>query len=307
MRRIIAITVAILLGLASEGWAANIQFACGGIRKLNTILQFLKPGDVLVVSGTCNENVVIGWNVNDITLDGQNTATIHAVAAAGGHTVDVRGRGITIQNFTIVGVPGNVGAGIFVHDAGQARITGNTITGNGDSGIHVTRNGSARILGNTIQGNALEGIFANHNSAVEIGDGASPNVITGNGFSGGNGIHITRSSSARVITNTISNNGPGSGVLVLRGAQADISDNTIDQNVGNGLTVGQNSTVLLGRPGANSPTANPNRTTSGSENVGYGLDCQSGSVVLGRLGTLNGDGGQVNNDGSCIVTLADFP
>ena len=37
----------------------------------------VKPGDTLLVSGTCNENIDLGEEVHGITLDGQGTATIN--------------------------------------------------------------------------------------------------------------------------------------------------------------------------------------------------------------------------------------
>ncbi len=44
----------------------------------------LKPGDTLLVTGTCKENVVISSDILRITLDGQGKATI----AAPGNTMD---------------------------------------------------------------------------------------------------------------------------------------------------------------------------------------------------------------------------
>ncbi len=58
------------------------------------------PGDVIEVSGTCNERVRINETVNNITLDDQGMATINGGSST---VVRVEGRGITIRGFTITG------------------------------------------------------------------------------------------------------------------------------------------------------------------------------------------------------------
>lgn len=65
--------------------------------------------------------IVLGQEVDRITLDGQGTATINGDPSA--FTVTVRGRGITIRGFTITGGL----QGIAVLDGGSAVIDGNTI------------------------------------------------------------------------------------------------------------------------------------------------------------------------------------
>ena len=118
---------------------------CGPEQTIGRAIKRLKPGDTLVVSGTCDENVDIGQEVARITLDGQGTASINAAPTAFG--VTVRGRGITIRGFTITG-----GAqGIAVLDGGAAVIDGNTIQGAVMNGITVFRDSTANIMNNTIQ------------------------------------------------------------------------------------------------------------------------------------------------------------
>ena len=48
---------------------------CGPEKTIGQAIKRLKPGDTLLVSGTCNENVDIGEEVHRITLDGQGTAS----------------------------------------------------------------------------------------------------------------------------------------------------------------------------------------------------------------------------------------
>jgi hypothetical protein len=70
---------------------------------------------------------------------------------------------------------------------------------------------------------------------------------------GGDGIGVLRGS---ICCNTISNN-LGGAIGVARGAQADIANNAIDQNAADGITVGDMSTVTLGRnSGRRRPSGN---------------------------------------------------
>ncbi|MBI2987513.1 MAG: right-handed parallel beta-helix repeat-containing protein, partial [Deltaproteobacteria bacterium] len=101
--------------------------------------------DILLVSGTCNENIVIRDDVLRIPLDGQGTATISGPDATL-DTIDVRGRGITIRGFNVTG--GRDGIRIF-RGGTAANIDGNSIQSTGRNGISVSRNSSASITNNT--------------------------------------------------------------------------------------------------------------------------------------------------------------
>jgi len=59
----------------SLGEAATIQVDCSSA-SLQAAIEKAKSGDTLLVSGTCNENLVIPEDVQKITLDGQGKATI---------------------------------------------------------------------------------------------------------------------------------------------------------------------------------------------------------------------------------------
>ena len=70
-------TLGLLLSV-SISESASDQLACGSQRTISEVLRQLNPGDTLLVSGACNENVVIPEEVVNVTLDGQGTATINA-------------------------------------------------------------------------------------------------------------------------------------------------------------------------------------------------------------------------------------
>jgi parallel beta-helix repeat protein len=264
---------------------------CDAAQTIQAALKDLIPGDTLLVSGTCNENVVVEEHVQNITLDGQGSATINSPDATK-RTVDIRGRGITIKGSTVTGGSN----GIFVSDGGTVSIDGNIIQGNGSDGIQVARHSFAQIVNNTIQSNAGDGIRINDHSNGRIGfvtgsdTVASPNTIQMNG---GSGISVLRSSNARIVGNTISNNSRG-GVSVSRVSSGDLSSNTIDSNTGDGIVVTQNSGVNLGNDSGTGIFDLPNSTTA--NNTGVGIKCRINSYADGRLGSLNGTGGATNFD-----------
>lgn len=277
--------------------AKTVKLACSANKTLNNTIPKLKPGDVLVVSGTCNENVLIQPNINRITIDGQNLATINGADPAE-TTLRIRGHDITVRNLTITG--GNNGIRIQLSTA--ALIDGVTVDNSGGTGIAVQGSSFARIVNSTIQNNPGNGISVTENSSARIGflanndTVASPNTITGNN----RGIAVSESSTAVIIGNTISNN-TSDGILVNTVSHADIASNTIDANGENGINFGRNSGVDLGADTGTTIFELPNSTTVGSENGDFGLRCFINSYADRRLGTLNGlSGAKDAFVGGCI-------
>jgi len=68
--RSLIVLPAFLWILSSVGEAATLQVDCSS-GTLQAALEKAKPGDTLLVSGTCKENLVIYEEVARITLDGQ--------------------------------------------------------------------------------------------------------------------------------------------------------------------------------------------------------------------------------------------
>jgi hypothetical protein len=252
---------------------------CDAGETIQNALANLIPGDTLKVSGTCNENVTIREELERITLDGQGTATINGPDSTR-NTAQVRGRGITIQGFTITGgnscinisrggtatidsnlIQNAAGLhGISIDSASSATIINNMIKTNAVHGIQLTAGASANIgfragnavaSPNTIQNNLTFGINLSDASSARI-DG---NLITGNGNAG---INVSESSSARIgfsgpagsltAANTIKNNGNG-GIRVLDAAHAGIEGNVIENNTGTGILVDISSSSEIGARG----------------------------------------------------------
>ncbi len=280
----------------ASGEAETITLTCSPTATIGEVLKNLKPGDVLLLSGICNEHAVIPERLQNITLDGQGKATINGPDSRR-NTVVVGGRGITLKRFNITGGR----SGIAVARGGSVLIDGNTITNTGNHGIGLHEHSSARIVNNAIQSNPGFGILVEEGSFARIGfllvpDAApSPNTIQDNR---GGGIRVRFSSMARVVGNTISSNA-GNGVEVTESSHASIDGNTINGNGRDGILVSGNSgvTMALG-PGIFSK---PNSTTT--NNSGFGIRCEIGGYIAGRIGTLNGNSGTKDLTGGCLDRL----
>jgi parallel beta-helix repeat protein len=265
---------------------------------LQRAIDRARPGDTIMVRGTCNENLTIPVGKDLITLDGGGTATINGPDATL-HTVQVRGRGITITRLTITGGREGINAG----RGATLVIDGNTIENTGRNGITLGAFASANIANNTIQNNPNSGIVITGNAFAFVGfltaddTIASPNVIRHNGI---HGINLQLSSSARIVGNTISDN-LRNGVNVVQASQANVSDNTIDANGQNGIFVTENSGVNLGSDTGVGIFEAPNRTTA--NNGLRGISCRVGGYGNGRIGTLNGNSGPKDFGTSCVDSV----
>lgn len=291
---------AVLWLLPTAGRTATITVNCPSV-SLQAAIDKAKPGDTFLVSGDCNENLLIPEEILKITLDGQGKATITGRDKAK-DTFLIYGRGVTIKGFTISGGRD----GIMIIGGGTALVDRNTLQNAGRFGIYVTQHSSARIVNNTIQNNPLNGISVSGNAFAYIGflgylelmdKTTSPNIIQSNGR---HGIHVHRNAYARIAGNTISNN-KQYGIEVLGVSHAQIGGNTIDGNGGDGIFVSENSQVNLGSVKGTGILDVPNATTS--PNAGVGIRCSLISSAAGRLGTLKGNKGAKDFDPSCADSL----
>ncbi|MBK9673889.1 MAG: right-handed parallel beta-helix repeat-containing protein [Betaproteobacteria bacterium] len=288
------------LSLGAPARAGTLTVNCPG-DSLQAAVELAVAGDTIQVTGTCTESVLIRNEQVRIALDGQNVATISPTSGHAAFTV--RGKGITIRNFTITGGPG---AGIWVNRGSNAVITQNHIYAMGGNGITVNQLSFAVIRNNNIHDNAGDGIAISETSDSRIGfdqnydTAASPNTIQGNG---GRGITVSGSSKARIVGNTITGN-VGDGIGVFRNAQADIAGNTLNSNGGSGVSVGFNGGVQLGEDNPSTFFDQPNITTA--KNFDYGILCTLGAYVRGHLGNTNQIDGalaQTNLSASCPNSL----
>ena len=74
--------------------AATVSVDCDAGNTITSALGNVKPGDTVLVSGTCKEQVSIAPEIVRITMDGQRKTTIQhpGGATASPHAVYIRGR-----------------------------------------------------------------------------------------------------------------------------------------------------------------------------------------------------------------------
>jgi parallel beta-helix repeat protein len=292
---IMTFIVLLFLGLTPKIAATTVNVDCNKGGAVGPILSKLKPGDVVLVHGTCQENILIQPELQRIALDGQRKATIKA-ADARRPAIQVLGREVTIKGFTVTG--GSFG--IAINRGATAVIDNNTIEHAAVAGLEVSHNSFARVISNTIQNNEGMGIMVLGSTSVHIGVWYTddkvprPNVIQNNK---GDGIQVLRSSTARIIGNTLSGNGRN-GLTVQQASHADVAGNIFNGNGEHGILVMGNSGVNLA-DSAMRLFVQPNTTTT--MNGLFGIRCEVGAYVEGALGSLNGRSGVKDmSDTSCI-------
>lgn len=287
--------LAVELAAAQQMNAATVNVDCNTGGAVGPILSNLKPGGVVLVHGTCRENILIQVELQRITIDGQGKATINA-PDSNQPAIQILGREVIIKGFTVAGGL----FGIAINRGATAIIDHNTIQNAAHSGIEVSQNSFGRIINNSIQHNAQHGILILGSSSAHIGvlrtddKVPSPNVIQNNGA---DGIWVLRASTARIIGNTLSGN-RRNGLTVQQASHADVAGNVFNSNGECGIRVGDNSGVNL----ADSVMRlfeRPNTTTT--PNGLFGIRCEVGAYVEGPLGSLRGTRGVKDmSDTSCI-------
>lgn len=294
---IVTFVVLIFLGLTATTkiGATTLNVDCNKGGAVGSILNRLKPGDVVLVHGTCRENILIQPELQRITLDGQGKATIKA-ADARRPAIQVLGREVTIKGFSVIG--GSFG--IAINRGATAVVDTNTIHDAANAGLEVSHSSFARIVNNTIQYNTQHGILVLGSSSVHIGvwytddKVPQPNLIQNNGA---DGIQVLRSSTARIIGNTLRGN-RRNGLTVQQVSHADVAGNVFNDNGQHGILVAGNSGVNLA-DSAMRLFVQPNTTTA--PNALFGIRCEVGAYVEGPLASLSGRSGVKDmSDTSCI-------
>src|SRR5262249_1227895 len=265
--------------------AATVNVDCNNGGAVAPALATLKPEDVLVVHGTCRENIVVPADLHDVIIEGQSKATINAPDARR-PAIQVLGREITIKGLTVSGGQ----FGIAINRGATAIVESNTIENATLTGLEVSQNSFARIVKNTIRNNQQNGIFVLGSSSAHIGVMQTgdrvpqPNVVENNGR---DGIVVLRSSTARIIGNTLSGN-KRRGVTFQQLSHADVAGNVFNGNGEHGIRVTGNSGVNLA-DSAMRVFEQPN--TTASHNGKFGVRCEVGAYVEGPLGSLAGSSG----------------
>ena len=232
-------------------------------KTIGQALEEANPGDIIQVSGTCNETVLI---IKDgITLDGGGTTIIDGggplksvIAVDGAQRVTIQGltaqngeHGIVIRRgaaaiLVDVTATGNAEVGIFIIDNATARFKGTIVSkDNGDDGIAMFRGGNAFFDAVTVQltGNGGAGLnfFTNGHGAIQ-----NSTLDISNNTSDGMRAHL--GSAVRVLNSTITLDHNGArGLLVSRSTAVDVRTSTITatNNTTDGIGVFNGSSLLL--------------------------------------------------------------
>ena len=239
---------------ASGGGAAH-AVDCGAGDTIADAMAQAQPGDTIMLTGTCSENVVV--TTDDLTLDGGGSAVIDG-AGIDRWGIDVTGRqrvtlkGLTVANAHAIGITITEASGVWMEDVTVRNTRRNAAADVDGTGIFVG-NGSSLMLAGAIAANDNTG----HGILVwEGGDAALLGNHTPRGRllppasleanrNGENGIFIAASSSLLAISSVAANttlhakNNTYGGIGVLQSSSLIVigADIEATNNGGSGLDV----------------------------------------------------------------------
>ena len=242
--------------LVAAAQAETLRVNCNSKKGLTHISQAInilqhdasQGSSTILVSGTCNENVVI-QSLDNLTLTAQGGASINDSSGGNADVLDiVDSRRVSVNGFTINGGANGVGC----LDASQCRFSGNTVQGSANYGV-VVNESQATFNGDTLQNHGGRGLSViDHGTADAFGisvhgngDGIVLNsgayVVIGNSTIQNNqrfGIFASNHSTVRCLPCTITNNS-NDGVRLQKASEGafDFGGNTITSNGGAGVTL----------------------------------------------------------------------
>lgn len=314
-RKLLAIAAAILVsGLSTSAFAMDaitLPVDCGHGQTITKALNFtdlLHRPLVLVVRGTCNENVTI--DRDDVTLQGdpRTGATINGPSA--GSAITVRASRVILDRLTVRGgnpsgiallgrsdvdisncdVQGAVSHGINVAGNSSVNITNCSIQYNGRSGVGIPQ-GSVAITNSQIAFNSGNGVRVRGNSSLTVTGGAiSSNAWSGIDMESGSGV-IGGATITANGTNAALPEGSRLGVLALA-SYVQINNSSITNNTGGGVTVVQGGSLSL---------YNSTVTGNGSQGVFLYLGA-TGNLAGGTISGNNGNGVSVMVNSTAQIT-----
>ena len=259
----------------------TINVDCGNpsakVKTINSGLSLLgdtRPA-ILLISGTCHENVVIS-GLDRVTLQGNPTATIdggsdpivgtveifdsqdvslvNLTITAGGEGVGCFGQ--SLCRLTQVTVQNSLADGVGVAGRSHAQIVDTSIRNNGDVGLFLGP-GSVNFFGGSVNGNASDGIVVRNAAYLGIGAGDLFSEVTiQNNL--GSGIRSASHSTVALGASNIAGNA-GDGVSLQSSSEMTMTNVSVVNNQGHQVRIGdlsfvrfagfQSNTIL----GANKP------------------------------------------------------
>lgn len=276
--------------------------------KGQTISAALERGNerkllVVIVRGTCNENVTI--ERENVTLQGDPQVGGTVNGAANANTINILASPTTIDRLTVAGglngirVYGAFSVGIsnsVIRGASQsgillvnshASIVDNTIENVSANGVHQIRFATARLIHNQIRSNAGVGILAEQNSTVST----NGNSVTANGAQG---ILLLSGSQGALSGDTVGSNGtnptaPASGIDV----------NFSNAQIGNVSILNNGRAGILAAASVVSVTGS---TITGNQDSGVLGFLSSTFNISGTISNNGGDGVQLILNSTAQIT-----
>jgi hypothetical protein len=344
MRNLIPVataTIALSVSLAWPGSAAaltdlvlNVDCASGARvgQALNRPTLFDRRL-VVVVSGTCTENVTI--ERDDVVLRGVSSGGVSAADASKPAILINGARRVALEGLGVVGglhgVHATGGAavairtstirnaakhGVFVANGASAVVDASTVQDNGEAGV-AAWTAAVTITGSVMKGNAFYGVLAARSASVTLGGtDIAGNVCCGNTIENNilDGVLVVDSASGILYGNLIQGNGTTTnriGVNVVRGSAVELRGGNVVRNngsaTGGGGVFANSSWVRVGP--ADNPVIPPTNEISGNGVGFYGgansnLDLRSGVSVFGNItsGVVVDTGSRLNLLGGSVST-----
>lgn len=288
MTRFLCRQLALLLAIFAISAAANavtLKVRCGEDRGLNTIgaaLQVLqhdeeigKPKTILV-SGACNENVVI-QGMDRLTLNAEEGASITDASAGSKSTVFIGdSHDVALNGFTINGGFD----GIRCFDGSVCRFTNNTVQNSQEAGIFILTSSYGVITGGIIQGNTkFAGIGVGNASQALVSQATIRGNLNGAVVNNRSFLHFDSSSSS---------GNSGVGLSAFHGSEVDCGSCTVSHNGATGIDVAIGATAVLTLDFGAQTTPPYNITANGGVGVGVADLSTVTFEVPGNVGGNNG-------------------
>ena len=268
--------------------AVTLKVHCGGGNGLTTIgaaLQILQHDEdvsrskTILVSGACNENVVI-QGLDHLTLTAEEGASITDASAGSKSTVFIGdSHDVALNGFTINGGFD----GIRCFDGSICRFTNNTVQNSQEAGVFVLTSSYGVITGGVIQGNVkFAGIGVGNASQVLVSQATVRGNFTGASVNNRSYLHFDSSSSTA---------NSGFGLLATNGSEVDCASCTVTNNGLDGIAVAHSSNAVLTLDVA-AQSKTPYSVT-GNGQAGVELDNLS-TIVFDVPGNVGGNNGPLD-------------
>ena len=259
----------LLLLLSGSSVGAAIPFDCARGIPLQKAVDFVPPGETLVLSGACHGPLVISKH---LTLASNSKASI---IGGGRDTITVKGpTRVTLKGLSIEG--GN--NGVVGSSGAQLTVLDSSIHGNALNGILLVNSG-ATISGSSTSNNGNNGLDAEASSAVILSGAYSS---TSNGVFG---VNINASSSLTFSQAQVNVSGNILGIQIGTSASAFISDPStvvvVKDNLTTGLTI-VSGAHMVAFGGTIQATGNGVHGVSADSKAGLDLDAAAALTASGN-------------------------